>query len=192
MILWQKLLIYVLLWEIIILERMTQKFYSSEHTHHKWHLCLFLGLPFGCICYQVQAHTAPHMVVQKIKRWVVRTRNSNFIWKASRLGWWTSVPENHLTRVRIQASLIIKLEGVWLVAANFLVLEPFGLSCPGRSGYNVPINLQQDKCYSLLCNILSLNEWKSVLPLRSEPWEWVILCISGSRQHSIKVQSQND
>ena len=39
-------------------------------------------------------------------------------------------------------------------------------SCSGRSGYNVPINLQQDKWYSLFCNILSLNEWKSVLPLK--------------------------
>ena len=68
------------------------------------------------------------MVVQKIKRSVVRIRNSNFLWKASRLGWWTNVPKNHLTQVRIQASFIIKLEGVWLVAANFLVLESFVLA----------------------------------------------------------------
>ena len=28
--------------------------------------------------------------------------------------------------------------------------------CPHRSGHNVPVNLQQDKCYSLFCNFLSL------------------------------------
>ena len=39
-------------------------------------------------------------------------------------------------------------------------------SCPRRSGHDVPVNLQQDKCYSLFCNFLSLNEWKSVTPLK--------------------------
>ena len=44
------------------------------------------------------------------------------IWKASRLRrWWTTtVPENHLPRVRIK-SFILKGGGVWLVVANFLV-----------------------------------------------------------------------
>lgn len=27
-------------------------------------------------------------------------------------------------------------------------------------------NLQPDKCYSLLCNFLSLNEWENVKPLK--------------------------
>ena len=31
-------------------------------------------------------------------------------------------------------------------------------SCPQRSGQDVPINLQQDKCYSLFCNFLSRYE----------------------------------
>ena len=35
----------------------------------------------------------------------------------------------------------------------------------GRSWLDVPINLQQDKCYSLFCNFLSLCEWISVIPL---------------------------
>ena len=39
-----------------------------------------------------------------------------------------TVPKKHLPQVRIQASFIIKLEGVWLVAANFLVLESFVLA----------------------------------------------------------------
>ena len=38
--------------------------------------------------------------------------------------------------------------------------------CPSRSGHSVPINLQQDKCYSLFCNFLSLYEWKRVIPLK--------------------------
>ena len=29
-------------------------------------------------------------------------------------------------------------------------------SCPGRSGCDVPLKLQQDKCYSLFCNFLFL------------------------------------
>ena len=32
-------------------------------------------------------------------------------------------------------------------------------SCPHRSGHHVPINLQQNECYSLFCNFLSLYEW---------------------------------
>lgn len=49
---------------------------------------------------------------------------------------------------------------------NFLV-EEFFCSCshPHMSGYDVPINLQQDKCYFRFCNILHLYEWKV---LRSE------------------------
>ena len=39
-------------------------------------------------------------------------------------------------------------------------------SCPGRPGHDVPVNLQQDKCYSLFCNFLSLYRWKSVIPLK--------------------------
>ena len=30
----------------------------------------------------------------------------------------------------------------------------------------VPVNLQQDKCYSLFCNFLSLYEWKNVTLLK--------------------------
>ena len=37
--------------------------------------------------------------------------------------------------------------------------------CPSRSGHDVPVNLQQDKGYSLFCSFLSLYEWKSVIPL---------------------------
>ena len=39
-------------------------------------------------------------------------------------------------------------------------------SCPLRLGHDVPVKLQQDECYSLFCNVLSLHEWKSVLPLK--------------------------
>ena len=33
-------------------------------------------------------------------------------------------------------------------------------SCPGRSGHNVSINLQQDKWYFLFCNVLSHTKGK--------------------------------
>ena len=38
-----------------------------------------------------------------------------------------SVPKNHLPQVRIQASFLLKGEGVWLVIADFLV-ESFVLA----------------------------------------------------------------
>ena len=41
-------------------------------------------------------------------------------------------------------------------------------SCPCRSGYKVPINLQQDNCYFLFCNFLLLYEWKSFTLLKVE------------------------
>ena len=89
-------------------------------------------------------------------------RNSGFIGKAHRhRRGWTRVPKKHLTRVRIRASFILKGEGVWLFASNFLVPpDPDLCSCsfPRRSSHCVPVNFQQDKCYSLLCNFLSLCE----------------------------------
>ena len=39
-------------------------------------------------------------------------------------------------------------------------------SCPHRSGHDVPVNLQQDKCYSLCCNFLSVYKWKSIIPFK--------------------------
>ena len=59
----------------------------------------------------------------------VGARNNDFIQKARSLRrWWTSVLENHLTQVRIQASFILKGEGVLLTVANLLVLESFVLT----------------------------------------------------------------
>ena len=43
----------------------------------------------------------------------------------------------------------------------------YSCSCSGRSSPDVSLNLQQSKCYSLFCNILSVHEWgKVVLPLK--------------------------
>ena len=38
--------------------------------------------------------------------------------------------------------------------------------CPRRSGHEVPIASQKDKCYSLFCNFSSVYEWKRVTPLK--------------------------
>ena len=53
-----------------------------------------------------------------------------------------------------------------MVAADFLVQESFVLAAVHIALHNVPVNLQQDKCYSLFCNFLSLYEWKSIIPLK--------------------------
>ena len=87
----------------------------------------------------------------------------------------SSVPKNQLTRVRIQASCILKGEGggggcggeevagcCKLLGAGILC----SCSCPCRSGHDVPINLPRDKCYSLFCNFSCLYEWKSATPLK--------------------------
>lgn len=69
-------------------------------------------------CFWVQACTALHTPVNW--RWLVRARNSGFIWKANRLRrCWTPVPKNHLPWVWFQASLIWKGEGCgWLVQTS--------------------------------------------------------------------------
>ena len=60
---------------------------------------------------------------------VVGARNRGFIQKARKLRrWWISVPKNLLTEVRIQVSFILRVEGVWLVATNFLAWKSFVLA----------------------------------------------------------------
>ena len=34
--------------------------------------------------------------------------------------------------------------------------------CPHKAGQDIPVNLQQDRCCSLVCNLISLYKWKSV------------------------------
>ena len=62
-------------------------------------------------------------------------------------------------------------------------------SCPHRSGHNVPVNLQQNKCYSLFCNFLSLYEWT----LKGQSPEKVLSCIFQAMGNILlqKMQSQH-
>lgn len=54
-------------------------------------------------------------------------------------------------------------------------------NCPDRSGNNVSVNFQEDKCYSLFCNISSLYKWENIhLKVRTLRMD----CISGYRKHS--------
>lgn len=47
-----------------------------------------------------------HKIGQLIKRRTVGTRNSEFIWKVSRLQrWWTSIPKNHLAWIWVLISV---------------------------------------------------------------------------------------
>ena len=48
--------------------------------------------------------------------------------------------------------------------------------CPCRSGHDVPVNLQQDKCYSLFCNFISPCEWKNII-LKGQSLEIGLSCI---------------
>ena len=76
-------------------------------------------------CYGVSTYFSPHHrpINWEMSYWA---RNSDFIWKASRWEYGRLVPQrNHIIQVRIQISFILKGKGVWLVVANFLVLESF-------------------------------------------------------------------
>ena len=117
--------------------------------------------------YQVQVHTACSTKVNKLRDELLGARNSNFIQKASRRRrWWTSVPKNHLTSVRIQDSFTLKRGRDVIGCCKFLgVGILYTCSFPPRSGHDVPVNLQQDS-YSLFCNVLSLYEWKNLIPLK--------------------------
>ena len=72
---------------------------------------------------------------------------------------------------------------MWLAVANFLVLESFVLIAV-YLGHNVPIHLQQDKCYFLFATFYLCLNGKTLYG--SEPGEWVTLYISGFRQHSFR------
>ena len=66
-------------------------------------------------------------------------------------------------------------------------------SCPCRSGHDVPVNLQQDKCSFLFCNFFSLYEWKSV-KVKGQSLEKGVSCMFQTTGNNLsqKVQSQHD
>lgn len=116
---------------------------------HLWTVNICVQICMLKPCFGVQTHPALHGTCWQIERRGVRARNSDCIRKASRPRTrWTRVPKIHLIWVRIQASLILKGEGVLLVVVRILC----SCSYPGKSGHHVPVNLQQDNCYFLFCN----------------------------------------
>ena len=56
--------------------------------------------------------------------------------------------------------------------------------CPDRSGNNVSVNFQEDKCYSLFSNILSLYKWENIIHLKVRTLR--MDCVSGYRKHSFR------
>ena len=77
-----------------------------------------------------------------------------------------------------------------MVVTDLLVLESFVLgSCLGRSGHNVPINLQLNKRYSLFCSFL-----KKCSIIKSQSLENGLSCVFQTIGHILlqKVQSQHD
>ena len=101
---------------------------------------------------------------------------------------WTSVPKSHLTQVRIQASFMLKEESIWSIPVNFLAPKSFVLAVHVNQVTCVPLNLQQDKCYSVSqlfisyertfyhrnakCYTFKGQAWEA------EPGEWSLMCIS--------------
>ena len=105
-----------------------------------------------------------------IKRCVAGVRNSDFIQKISRLKrWWISVPKNHLTWVRNQASFVLKREKYDLLK-TFWWRNPLFLQLSKQILWQCsykPIILHQDNCYFPFCNFLTLHEWKRGVPLKT-------------------------
>ena len=87
---------------------------------HSWSSCQFVTKPKLIL---LPSQLAPH----SIKRHSVGTKNSDVIGKASRLRIrWTSVPRNHLSQN--SHFFYTKGERVWLIVAEFLILESFVLA----------------------------------------------------------------
>ena len=78
--------------------------------------------------------------------------------------WVTSCPTNPKLPKGLQESILKpKWERGLVGCCRLLVLKSFVLAAFHlRSGHSVLINLQQDECYSLICNFLSLNGWKTL------------------------------
>ena len=62
--------------------------------------------------------------------------------------------------------------------------------CPHRSGHDVPVNLQQDKCYSLFCNFLSLCEWKKCYTFKDQSLENGLSCLFQAVGNVLNLQQK--
>lgn len=93
--------------------------------------------------------------------------------KSSRLRrWWTRVPKNHLTQVRIQASFYPKRIGSVTGGCKlFGAVIPCSCSCPHWSGHSAVIYHQQNKCSATFHLYM---KWKILCLWRSEPWKWTV------------------
>ena len=106
--------------------------------------------------------------------------------------WWTNVPKNHFIWVRIQSSLVMKVEELWLVIANFLMMARARgdviifcfCSCPWRSGHNVPIN--PSKTNIIFCLIFFISILKEMCCISKE-FKNSFRCIEG---RTIKILQQ--
>ena len=76
------------------------------------------------------------------------------LWKKKKRRFVACAPANPRAPQRISAQL---LKAQWGKGRGWCQ-NPLFLYTP-RSAHHVPVNLQQDKCYSLFCNFLSLYEW---------------------------------
>lgn len=63
-------------------------------------------------------------------------------------------------------------------------------TCPHRSGHDLLVNLQKDKCYSLFCNFLYLYEWT----FKDQSSENMLSCIFQAIGNILlqKVQNHDD
>ena len=80
-----------------------------------------------------------------------------------------SVPKNHLTWVRNQASFVLKREKYDLLK-TFWWRNPLFLQLSKQILWQCsykPIILHQDNCYFPFCNFLTLREWKRGVPLKT-------------------------
>ena len=65
-------------------------------------------------------------------------------------------------------------------------------SCLGRSGHNVPINLQEDNCYFVFCNFLISIKMEKCYTFEGESLEnGQSLSISGCRQQSFTKSTES-
>ena len=99
-------------------------------------------------------------------------------------GW--LVPPTPLNSLKGFSKALLKARwGVRLAVRNLLVWESFVLAAVYIGHIRIfRWTSQGHKCYSPLCNFLSLCDWKSVIPLKVRALRMGFLYVSGSRQHA--------
>ena len=160
--------------------------YTHTHTHTHTHTY------FVYCCYQM------HICVPNVQwgqiNWVIEVwSRERFIAGPCKENWSTLRPTKTPNSSKGFSKALLKARWGRVVVSCCKLLSVGILcscSCPRRSDHSVPVKFQQDKCYSLFWNFLSLYEWI----LRGQSPGNRLSCTFQDADHVLlqKVQSKRD